>query len=332
VPVMSTIRKRASAELDAPGLDILSDVLGLLRLRGEVVCWTRLSAPWGLSFAPEESLFFHVIERGTCLVQLSGSKDSLRVSGGDLVVLPEGCGHRLVDSRGSRVVPVMSVVDPKTRLPGQLRYGGGGAETRVLCGKFRFDERLRVATMPALPKLLHVPGSRGKPPEWLALTLRFLRAETRSSAPGRDIAMSRLIDLLFVQAIRHWLGENDKHPLGWIGALRDKRIGLALASIHARPELRWDVETLAGKAGMSRSSFAQRFVELIGEPPSQYLTRWRVHYAAGLLKSREVTIAQAAARVGYHSEAAFSRAFKRYMSLPPSAFRERDRHRHGASK
>jgi AraC-like DNA-binding protein len=317
-------RRAASAQTQANALDILSDVLGLLRLRGEVICWTQLSAPWGLSFAPDEALFFHVVEQGTCLVELVGSKDRLKVSGGDLVVLPEGCGHRLVDSRGSRVVPVMSVVDPSKGLPGRLRYGGGGAETRILCGRFRFDERLRVATLPALPRVLHVPGSRGKPPEWLALILRFLKAETQNSAPGRDIAMSRLVDLLFVQTIRHWLALNDEHPLGWVGALRDERIGAALARMHTRPEHPWDVETLAAEVGMSRSSFAQRFVDLVGEPPNKYLTRWRVHYAARLLRSPGQSIAQTAQSVGYDSEAAFSRTFRRYMHLPPAAFRDKN--------
>jgi AraC-like DNA-binding protein len=134
--------------------------------------------------------------------------------------------------------------------------------------------------------------------------------------------MSRLVDLLFVQTLRHWLTTSQEQPVGWLGALRDPRVGAALALLHENPETAWDVETLASKVGMSRSSFATRFVELVGEPPSKYLTRWRVHLAARLLRAPGATIAQTAERVGYDSEAAFSRAFKRYMRSAPAAFRD----------
>jgi AraC-like DNA-binding protein len=306
---------------DTRALDVLSDILALLRLHGEVLCWSELSAPWGLSFAPDDALFFHVIERGTCLLERANSSETFELSGGDLVVLPQGCGHRLVDSRGSRVVPVTRLVDPASGLPGRLRYGGGGAATRILCGRFRFDDPLRLARLPGLPSILHVPGSRGQPPPWLELTMRFLTTEVQSAAPGRDITLSRLVDLLFVQTIRYWLAHEDGHPLGWVRALRDPRIGAALALMHAHPERPWEVEALAAEVGMSRSSFAQRFVELIGEPPTRYLTRVRVQCAARLLQVPGATVAQTAERVGYDSEAAFSRAFKRYMRVAPTAFR-----------
>jgi AraC-like DNA-binding protein len=134
--------------------------------------------------------------------------------------------------------------------------------------------------------------------------------------------MSRLVDLLFVQTVRHWLTTTRDQPLGWIGALRDPRVGTALSHLHANPERAWDVASLAAVVGMSRSSFAARFVELVGEPPSKYLTRLRIDLAARLLRTPGATIAHTAARVGYDSEAAFSRVFKRYMHLPPAAFRE----------
>jgi len=321
IPTSNQARKER-AELEARALDVLSDVLGLLRLRGEVLCRTELSAPWGLRFDSDEA-YFHVIERGICWLQAGASEEPIEVTGGDLVVLPHGRGHRLFDAAGSRVVPIMSVLGPRREQPtGLMRFGGGGAETHLLCGRFRFDAQLAMSTLSGLPTVLHIPGASGRPPEWLELTMRFLASEARSAAPGREIAMSRLVDLLFVQTIRHWLSMHDERPLGWIGALRDPRIGSALTAMHANPERPWDVHTLAAEVGMSRSSFAQRFVELVGEPPNKYLTRWRVSLAARLLQAPGASIVRIAERVGYESEAAFSRAFKRYMHVAPAAFRE----------
>jgi AraC-like DNA-binding protein len=313
---------RTMTPIEEHALDVLSDVLGVIRLRGEVLCRSELSAPWGLGFDSDEA-HFHVIERGQCMVQVGAADDAFTVTGGDLVVLPHGTGHRLFDARGSRVVPIMSVLDTrKKRASGMLRFGGGGVETRIVCGRFRFDARLRTAALSGLPPILHVEGASGRPPEWLDLTMRFLASEAHSTAPGRDLAMSRLVDLLFVQAIRHWLATNDDRPLGWIGALRDPRIGAALALLHARPEHAWEVEALAAEVGMSRSSFAQRFTDLVGDPPSKYLARWRVHLAARLLQTPGATVAKIAERVGYESEAAFSRMFKRFMRVAPAAFRK----------
>jgi AraC-like DNA-binding protein len=303
-------------------LDVLSDVLGLLRLRGEVFCRTELSAPWGLSFTPEQAQF-HVIERGSCLLQPEGSGETIAVSEGDLIVLPHGKGHRLLDAPDSTAVPIRTVAAGQREGPLiTLTYGGGGARTHLVCGRFGFDVRLAGSILAGLPPVLHVQGSRGRPVEWLDLTVRFLRAEAGSAAPGRNIALARLVDLLFVEAIRHWLATSDARPTGWMGALRDPRIGAALVQIHSRPERDWDVESLAAEVAMSRSSFAQHFAELVGEPPSKYLTRWRMYLAARLLRTPGATVAQVAQRVGYDSEAAFSRVFKRYMRLAPAAFRE----------
>jgi AraC-like DNA-binding protein len=281
-------------------LDILSDVLGLLRLRGEVLCWSALRAPWGLSFAADEALFFHVIERGSCLLQADGSDEWIRAEAGDLVVLPQGVGHRLASQRGGATVPIEQLVEPTGEIAGRLIYGGSGAETHVLCGRFRFDEVLRMASLPGLPSVLHV-RKRDPSTEWLDATVRYLSAEASNEAPGREIALSRLVDLLFVQTLRHWLAKGHEAPLAWIGAARDSRIAAAITLMHERPEHAWDVDRLARAVGMSRSRFADRFVELVGETPSRYLTRWRIHRAARLLHAAGATVASVALRVGYES-------------------------------
>src|SRR6516225_6550911 len=228
---------------DPLALDVLSDALGFLRLRGEVLCWSDLSAPWALGFEPDDTLFFHIVEHGQCLVHLPGTGWT-RVSSGDLVVLPAARGHVLASSEASRVVPVMSLVAAEVRLPGRLRYGGGGAKTRVLCGRFRFDGRLAAGLLDAFPSVLVVRGSGGRAPEWLRLTTGLLAAEGHSDAPGRSTALSHLVDLLFVLAVRHWLSRETELPPGWISALRDPRIAVALSRFHALPAAPWSVPSL----------------------------------------------------------------------------------------
>ena len=274
------------------------------------------------SFDADDALFFHVVERGHCLLNVDGSAEWIRAEAGDLLVLPEGVRHRLVSDRDSRAVPIERLVDPKGRIGGRLTHGGSGPETHVLCGRFRFDEVLRMASLPGLPSVLHV-RKRDAAPEWLDLTLRYLSAEALNEAPGREIALSRLVDLLFVQTIRHWLAKTEEAPLAWIGAARDPRILAAITLMHERPGEPWDVDRLSYAVGMSRSRFADRFAQLVGETPRRYLTRWRVHRAARLLHAPGATVASVAPLVGYESEAAFSRAFKRYLGVAPAAFRRR---------
>jgi len=314
--------REAKPGQEEQALDVLSDVLGLLRLRGQVYCRTELSAPWGLSFTAEQAQF-HVVERGSCLLQRDGSREMLEISEGDLVLLPHGGGHRLLSAPDSKAVPVKVAVAGQREGPFRpITYGGGGARTHLVCGRFGFDLRLAGSILAALPPVLHVPGSQGRPVEWLELTIRFLRAEARSATPGRTVALARLVDLLFVEALRHWLATSDARLTGWLGALKDPRIGAALVRMHSEPARDWDVESLAAEAGMSRSSFGQHFADLVGEPPSKYLTRWRMYLAARLLRVPGASVAQVADRVGYDSEAAFSRVFKRYMQVAPAAFRD----------
>src|SRR5215469_4713655 len=302
-------------------LDVLSDVLGLLRLRGQVYCRTQLTAPWGLIFSADQAQF-HVVERGSFLLQPDGSRETIAVSEGDLVLLPHGRGHRLLSSPDSKAVPIKVAIGVQREGPlTPITYGGGGARTDLVCGRFGFDLRLAGSILAGLPPVLHIRGSQGRPVEWLELIVRFLRAEARSATPGRNVALARLVDLLFVEAIRHWLATSDARPTGWMGALRDPRIGVALVRMHAEPQRDWDMESLATEVGMSRSSFAQHFGDLVGEPPSKYLTRWRMYLAARLLRVPGTTVGQVANRVGYDSEAAFSRVFKRYMRVAPAAFR-----------
>jgi AraC-like DNA-binding protein len=206
---------------------------------------------------------------------------------------------------------------------GRLRWGGGGAETHLICGSFRLEEVSRGALVPLLPSVIHVPGQAGRALEWLDLSLRALEAELHQPSPGTELAVSRLVDLIFVHVVRYWLERQPAGAAGWLGATRDPQIGAALARMHAEPERAWTAEALARGVGMSRSAFGSRFAALVGEPPLRHLSRWRVQLAAMLLRGGALRTHEIAARVGYRTEAAFSRTFKRFAGQAPQVFRRR---------
>src|SRR5207253_4752553 len=205
-----------------------------------------------------------------------------------------------------------------------VRHGGGGAETALICGSFRFEGSRTHPLLSVLPPLIHIQGDGGassRTTEWLSTTLRFLAAEARHPRPGAETLISRLTDVVFVQALRAWIESQPEGVGGWLGALRDRQIAAALGQIHRQPERDWSVARLASTVGMSRSSFAARFTALVGEAPLAYLTRWRMHLAGELLRGRDLSVSEIAGRVGYESEAAFSKAFKREAGISPGAYR-----------
>jgi AraC-like DNA-binding protein len=204
-----------------------------------------------------------------------------------------------------------------------MRGGGGGAETRLVCGSFRLERREVHPLLELLPPLIHLRPAETPAAEWLEATLRFLAWETREAKPGTETIVSRLTDVIFVQVLRAWVESLPVGGGGWLGALRDRPVGAALALIHRAPERGWTNASLAEAVGMSRSRFAARFTALVGEPPLSYLTRWRLGTAAGMLQDGGHSIGEAAARAGYESEAAFSKAFRRRFGTPPGAFRRR---------
>jgi len=313
---------KRTSEVHELAMDVLTDVLDSLGLHGRLFCRSVLSAPWCLALPAGEHAHFHVIERGGAWLHLDGHKAPLALGAGDLVVLPHGRGHRLSDSPGRPPTPIAQL------LPGKgsgrctlLRHGGGGAETSMICGSFAFRQRQGHPLLSLLPPMIHVGGEAGHAPEWLDATLRVLAAESRSTSPGRETIVARLIDVLFVQVLRVWLADQPSDGSGWLGALKDPRISAALAAMHEQPEHPWTVSELASQARWSRSPFAARFTALVGEPPLAYLTRWRMQVAAGLLLRETLSIGEVASRVGYESEPAFNKAFKRATGITPGAFR-----------
>ena len=204
-----------------------------------------------------------------------------------------------------------------------LRHGEGGAPTTLVCGAVRFDHPAARNLLELLPATILVEASASPSPQldWMQTTLRLMAAEARELRPGGEAVITRLADILVVQAIRSWIETDPAAQTGWLGALQDPQIGRAIALIHRDPARAWTVGSLARELAMSRSALAARFTELVGEPVMHYVTRWRMQLATGILQEEGATAAELAFRLGYRSEAAFSRAFKRVVGVPPGAVR-----------
>ena len=202
-----------------------------------------------------------------------------------------------------------------------LRHGGGGAPTGLVCGAVRLGHPAARRLVAALPAILHVESAQTLGTGWMDGTLRLMAAEARELRPGGEAVITRLADILVIQTLRAWIETDPAARQGWLGALRDRHVGRALALIHREPAREWSVEALAGELSMSRSAFAARFTTLVGEPAMQYVTRWRMHLAHDALTGGDATVAELADRLGYRSEAAFARAFKRVIGSPPGAVR-----------
>jgi AraC-like DNA-binding protein len=302
--------------------DVLTSVVDTLRLRGRVFCRSELGAPWGLVMAPSDFAHFHVIERGRCFLRLAGARRPLALESGDLVVVPHGRGHTLSDPPQASARPIGTIARGASSCVGHvLRFGGRGAETRLICGAFHFARPDARALLSPLPAVIHVKAQQGRAAPWLESTLRFLADEAQAPSQGTETIVSRLTDVIFVQALRAWIAALPEGAGGWLGALRDRHVGAALGLIHRQPERPWRVAGLAAEVGLSRSPFAARFTTLVGEPPLAYLTRWRLHAAADVLRGEGASLEEAAARVGYDSPAAFSRAFRRQFGTSPGAYR-----------
>jgi len=303
--------------------DPLSDVLSTLQLQGDVYARTEAAAPWAIAF-PRGEARFHMVERGEVWVQVDGVKKPIFAAAGDLLMIPHGAAHTLGDRLGRRAAPLLELI--KTQRGNEafvFRVGRGKADTFISCGRFHLEPTGRAMLLAALPPVLLVKGHGGRPHEPLDLVLHLFIGEIHNDAPGSVIASARLVELMLVHAIRRWLSDQEMGAGGWLGATRDPQIGAALAKIHAAPQEPWTVSALAAKVGLSRSPFAERFALLVGEPPLKYLTRWRMRLAARLLGGGQ-SVHDVAEAIGYASEAAFSRTFKKYMGEAPVKFRGTD--------
>ncbi|MES2206074.1 MAG: AraC family transcriptional regulator [Pseudomonadota bacterium] len=296
--------------------DVLSQVLTLIRLRGELVYSGQLRAPWSIAF-PKGAAHFYFVETGMMWVKTLNA-DPIAAHQGDMLLLPHGIDHLICDDPATPPAEIGSIISEHfNRDKSVLDYGSNGALTRIVGGLFHFEGGSLAAILAALPLVVHIPNKDGKTPDWMHGLTNFLLKESRDAEPGSSLMISRLIDLLVIRTLRTWAA-CQTHLSSWVGALGDKHMGRALSAIHAAPYHRWTVDELARIAVMSRSIFAERFKARIGEAPLQYVKRLKLTLAADMLASGGLRITQVAERIGYASDAAFSRAFKTQYGYAPS--------------
>ena len=305
-----------------PPTDPLGEALHLLRMNGAFYCRSELTAPWGLTLPPMPGyLWFHVVTSGRLWLE-TGADESGWVESGELALVPRGEGHVLRSDPGAAAPGILELerelVSERYEI---LRHGEGGAPTLLICGAVRFEHPAARNLVEILPSTIHVEASRSARLEWMQSLLGLMAAEAGELRPGGEAVITRLGDILVIQAIRAWIETAPAARSGWLGALQDPQIGRAMTLIHREPARAWTVAALATELSMSRSAFAARFTELVGEPVMRYVGRWRMHLAVSALSEEAVTLGELADRLGYRSEAAFSRAFKRIIGASPGAVR-----------
>jgi AraC-like DNA-binding protein len=303
-------------------VDPLGEALHFLRMSGTFYCRSEFTAPWGLELpAMKGWLMFHVVNSGRCWVDVKGAEPRL-LRRGDLALVPHGEGHRLASEPGIAAARLFDL--PRERVSERyeiLRHGGGGAATNLVCGAVRFDHPAAFHLIKILPSLITIEAWDSAQMDWIQSILRFMAAEAKELRPGGETVITRLADILVIQAIRSWIAQDPSAQTGWLGALKDKQVGHAITLVHRDPARAWSVASLAAEVAMSRSAFAARFTELVGEPPMHYVGRWRMNVALASLKEDGATLGELAIRLGYQSEAAFSRAFKRFIGVSPGSVR-----------
>lgn len=314
-------------------MDALSETLRVVHLVGAIFIQGRFTAPWCYysphadSAAPvlepgaERVVIFHFITEGECFVELDGQAP-LQLVAGDVVLFPEGHAHRMASEPGLQpATPTADLQTLLTRRPRQLAYGGGGARTKLVCGYMACDSRLARLLLAGLPPVVRVNVRGSNAGAWLETSVRYALDEARSPRAGGAGVLAKLSELLFIEVLRMYIHEQSSGRTGWLAGVGDHIVGAALAALHKRPSHAWTLEDLAREAATSRSVLAERFQHLVGNSPMQYLTQWRMLLAANLLSQSNTPLSRIAEDVGYQTDTAFSRAFRREYGVPPAAWR-----------
>jgi len=307
-------------------LDTLSDILERLSLKGTLYFRTAFTSPWGVAVPAFENVArFHFAHRGGCRVRVHPSGRIVDLAQGDLVIVPHGSAHDLLDARGDETAAL-----PLDRVLEQSGYSGDGVlvfggdqeerETQLICGHFSFAPRSRHLIFDRLPDAIHLRNYGETAGRWMEASLRLIGDEAGRARLGGDLIALRMSEVIFAQALRSFIEQDGERHVGLAG-FADPNLARALAAFHRAPDKDWTVETLAREAGLSRTGFAIQFAAKLGLTPMQYLTGWRMQIACRELTGPRTSIAEIAARVGYASESAFSRVFKKEIGVTPAAYR-----------
>ena len=319
-------------------MDVLSEVLKAVTLRGAVFYNAEFSAPWGVRtpdsrkvashVAPDGGhvIIFHLLIDGRGAARVENG-ERLPLVAGDIVVFPHGDPH-IMENGGPRTLQdnekeLHRVMEQGLKL---ARWGGGGEVTRFVCGYMACDPRLSRLVLAGLPPIFKVNIRDDDGGRWLESSIRFSVEGAGGATPGGEAVLAKLSEVLFVETLRRYVAQWPDGRTGWLAGARDPEVGKALALMHGRPAHPWTLADLAKESGVSRSVLAERFRHFLSQPPMAYLTRWRLQLGARALLSTSQSVAQVAAEVGYESEAAFNRAFKRAFGVPPARFRRQSKH------
>jgi len=315
----SGVRRNGVSVLNEPWDQALfSDLLRSIRVRRSLYFRPTFAAPWGVRFEGIVT-HFHFVASGTCWLRVHRMPVAIRLTAGDFVLVPRGKPHVLCDSPGTPALDFFEVVRAHDLdETGGFSTAGVGPATRFLCGGMELENG---ATHMLLP-LIHIRGQTGGATRWMEGTFGYLLEELEHARPFRDIVVTRLADMLVLQAVRAYLCEQASQvQSGWLAALRDRRVGQALALMHSQPDERWTVGALAARLAISRSAFAEKFSRLLGESPHRYLARLRLNIASQRLRTTDDKISVIAASAGYKSLPAFSKAFKQELGVSPVEYR-----------
>jgi AraC-like DNA-binding protein len=318
-------------------MDVLSEVLKVIKLEGAIFYNAEYSAPWGFRAPPARVvapyfehrgghvIFYHLLTEGKCIAGLEDGQQ-VAVSAGEVVIFPHGDAHIMSSGQGADTVDYEGLLH---RILGEgltsASLGAGGEVTRFVCGYMSCDSQLSGALLAGLPPILKVPIRDDSVGQWLENCIRLSVGKACAAGAGSEAVLSKLSEVLFVEALRRYVATAPSEQTGWLAAARDPEVGKTLALLHRKPAEPWTIATLAREVGISRPVLAERFRRYMGEPPISYLTRWRLQLGARLLKSSSRSVAEIAEEVGYESEAAFNRAFKREFEVPPARYRTKSR-------
>jgi AraC-like DNA-binding protein len=316
------------------GMDVLSEVLRVVKLEGALFFNAEFTAPWCLAsgssamapyLAPAAGnlIIYHFLTEGRAYAQLAdGQREEL--TAGDIVVLPHGDAHLLGNgATAQRFDSVQFFTNNLTEGLKLARFGGGGETTKFVCGYLVCDLRLSEGFLAGLPKIFTVNIVRELSGQWLEQSIRFSADEANGPDAGSGLVLAKLSELLFVETLRRYINALPAEQTGWLAGARDPVVGQALAVLHKESAHPWTISNLARRVGLSRTRLAERFQHFLGESPMAYLAQWRLKLGAQILQSTGDSVAEVAAAVGYGSEAAFNRAFKREFDCPPGQFRRK---------
>ncbi len=303
-------------------LDTLGETLHYLKLSGVFYCKSELHGSWGVSLPsmPNTSMF-HIITAGSCLIEHGGQ--TLELKAGDFVFIPKGHGHVFRSDANAKVEDLFAL--PRTQVSQSyetMKLGDRqGQKTMMLCGVVQLEHPSAELIINAMPDMIYLESSKSSFTSWINHTVRLISVEAEQAQIGGETILTRLADVLVIQALRHWISNDADSKQGWLFALKDQRIGKALSLIHTSPETQWTLESLGRETGMSRTAFAAKFTKLVGEPMLQYLTRWRMNLAVMRFKEGEKVTPELVEQLGYKSESAFRRTFKKVTGKNTNEFR-----------